>query len=339
MAIKHTKPTGYDSNIWASGASDNAATAAQINAGWNSTTPPTYQVENFEQNRQDEFLAHINELGIPYWDNITVYTKGSLATFLDGTDMRIFFSNVDSNTGNTPLSGIEWSVIDNNIRPTTTASGTISKVAVVAGTNPAITLAAPAGLPFADTSLSNVTGANVAKKVIAGTGITSVTSADAITLSVPPAGTVLNTQTAVNAGVATTAVVLALTDTLPAITDGAQVDYCHFNITPRNNLSRFKIDVTAFTSSQSSGEHIIVMLFRDSVCIGTCVTFQPSDSTVFQNSCFSTLDEPNLSSPINYSLRFACDTGRTVNLNSNSNGNRIFAGAMATRITVSELAG
>ncbi|MNQ78444.1 hypothetical protein D3C85_933540 [compost metagenome] len=58
--------------LWASGGAVVQPSDTKIETGWTAEVPP-HQWENWIQNRQDQYLAHINERGIPEWDGTTDY--------------------------------------------------------------------------------------------------------------------------------------------------------------------------------------------------------------------------------------------------------------------------
>jgi len=74
---------------WASDGDKIAPSEAKIQTGWSPEIPP-YQWENWIQNRQDEMLAHINERGIPEWDNKTDYIAGK--SYVQGSDGLVYKS-------------------------------------------------------------------------------------------------------------------------------------------------------------------------------------------------------------------------------------------------------
>jgi len=75
---------------WASDGDKIAPSDAKIQTGWSPEIPP-YQWENWIQNRQDEMLAHINERGIPEWDNRTNYVGGG-KSYVQGSDGKVYKS-------------------------------------------------------------------------------------------------------------------------------------------------------------------------------------------------------------------------------------------------------
>jgi hypothetical protein len=66
------KPANVSSKIWAALGDVETPTDAKMETGWVAEVPKA-QVENWVQNRQDAFNAHVNERGIAEWDATTDY--------------------------------------------------------------------------------------------------------------------------------------------------------------------------------------------------------------------------------------------------------------------------
>jgi hypothetical protein len=77
-------------NIWASGGAVVKPSDVKIQTGWTPEVPP-HQWENWVQKRQDEYLAHINQRGIPAWDGLTNYEASGLS-YVQGSDGGIYKS-------------------------------------------------------------------------------------------------------------------------------------------------------------------------------------------------------------------------------------------------------
>lgn len=69
-----TKPKDIN-RIWASGGDKVAPTAQKIAQGWIREIPP-HQWFNYTDNKQDQAIAHINQMGIAQWDAETEYQAG-----------------------------------------------------------------------------------------------------------------------------------------------------------------------------------------------------------------------------------------------------------------------
>lgn len=76
--------------IWASGGDVVEPTDLKKQQGWISEVPP-FQYENWIQHRQDLFIAHINQRGIPAWDGLTEYEAGGFS-YVQGSDSVIYQS-------------------------------------------------------------------------------------------------------------------------------------------------------------------------------------------------------------------------------------------------------
>lgn len=83
-----TKPNMQQ--LWASGGDIVEPSDLKKQQGWTVEVPP-HQFENWIQNRQDEYLAHINQRGIPAWDGLTNYEAGGLS-YVQGSDGVVYKS-------------------------------------------------------------------------------------------------------------------------------------------------------------------------------------------------------------------------------------------------------
>lgn len=83
-----TKPNMQQ--VWASGGDIVEPSDLKKQQGWTVEVPP-HQFENWIQNRQDEYLAHINQRGIPAWDGLTNYEAGGLS-YVQGSDGKVYKS-------------------------------------------------------------------------------------------------------------------------------------------------------------------------------------------------------------------------------------------------------
>ena len=92
------KPSGIN-QLWAAGGTKVAPSLSKTNIGWVVELPP-YQYQNWLDNRQDTFIAHINQHGIPEWDVETEY-QGNLS-YTQGADGFIY-KCVATNTNFDPI--------------------------------------------------------------------------------------------------------------------------------------------------------------------------------------------------------------------------------------------
>lgn len=73
--------------IWADEGQLLPPSPAKIAQGWVSEIPD-YEFENWLQNKQDQFNAHINQHGIPVWDSETEYQAGK--SYVQASDGNIY---------------------------------------------------------------------------------------------------------------------------------------------------------------------------------------------------------------------------------------------------------
>lgn len=76
--------------IWASGGDIVEPSDLKKQQGWTVEVPP-HQFENWIQNRQDKYLAHINQRGIPEWDGNTEYEATGLS-YVQGSNGVVYKS-------------------------------------------------------------------------------------------------------------------------------------------------------------------------------------------------------------------------------------------------------
>ena len=76
--------------IWASGGAIVEPSDVKKQTGWTPEVPP-HQWENWIQNRQDKYLAHINQRGIPEWDGNAEYEAAGLS-YVQGSNGVVYKS-------------------------------------------------------------------------------------------------------------------------------------------------------------------------------------------------------------------------------------------------------
>lgn len=76
--------------IWASGGAIVEPSDVKKQTGWTPEVPP-HQWENWIQNRQDKYLAHINQRGIPEWDGNSEYEAAGLS-YVQGSNGVVYKS-------------------------------------------------------------------------------------------------------------------------------------------------------------------------------------------------------------------------------------------------------
>ena len=102
-----TKP--QFNNVWASTGAKLTPDVAKISQGWIVEIPP-HEFDNWMQNRQDALLAHLNQLGIPQWDNTVEYQAGK--SYVQGTTTGVVYKALTTHTNVNPEIDIQnnWTV-------------------------------------------------------------------------------------------------------------------------------------------------------------------------------------------------------------------------------------
>ena len=90
--------------LWAETGAKSDPGDPKVNQGWLAEIPP-HQYQNFWQNRADNFLAHINEGGIPEWDSATTY---EIISVTRGSDGSLYSGLQAANVGNDPTVSPAW---------------------------------------------------------------------------------------------------------------------------------------------------------------------------------------------------------------------------------------
>lgn len=90
-----SKPANIN-QIWSSGGDILKPSDSKIAQGWTAEIPPR-QWFNWDQNRKDQAIAHINQHGIAVWDNVTEYQQNSWAKGSDGVVYIAQSVNVNKN--------------------------------------------------------------------------------------------------------------------------------------------------------------------------------------------------------------------------------------------------
>jgi len=105
-----SKPANIN-QIWSASGDILKPSDSKIAQGWAAEIPPR-QWFNWDQNRKDQAIAHINQHGIPVWDNVTEYQANS--SYVQGSNDYIYYclftnTNRDPVTDNTS----SWKVVLN----------------------------------------------------------------------------------------------------------------------------------------------------------------------------------------------------------------------------------
>ena len=90
-------------SVWAETGEKTHPGFQKVSDGWVAEIP-TYQNFNWLQHRQSAFQAHVNERGIPAWDDLTTYLLGAVVLHLD----EVWRSTVPDNLGVEPGQGGDW---------------------------------------------------------------------------------------------------------------------------------------------------------------------------------------------------------------------------------------
>lgn len=115
------KPTGL-SKTWAKSGEKREPSDAKKDIGWVAEIP-TFQDFNWLDGRQDEFIAHVNQGGIPEWDAETEYYQNY--SYTKGSNGNIY-GCVATNINVNPVSDSDYShwipvlVFQNAFKPTIT---------------------------------------------------------------------------------------------------------------------------------------------------------------------------------------------------------------------------
>lgn len=121
--------------IWASGGAIVEPSDVKKQTGWTPEVPP-HQWENWIQNRQDNYLAHINQRGIPEWDGNTEYEAAGLS-YVQGSNGVVYKSVAASGPATTvqdpttDVSDTYWTV---SFASTTQATETVQGIVELATT-------------------------------------------------------------------------------------------------------------------------------------------------------------------------------------------------------------
>lgn len=100
------KPSTLNS-IWAMAGERVKPDDSKIQQGWVVEIPPL-QYENWLGNRRDTALAHINQHGIPTWDQYTRYIAGK--SYVQGSDGFVYKALVDNFNANPTTDRNSWTI-------------------------------------------------------------------------------------------------------------------------------------------------------------------------------------------------------------------------------------
>lgn len=125
---KFNKPTPSKINtVWATNAITGDVTeidALKIQQGWVQEKPP-YESENWINQQHDQYIAYMNQLGVPEWDQYTEYQAGK--SYVQGSN-NIIYKCIQTHVNKNPATaGNEtfWEVFEGNRQATTSKRGTV----------------------------------------------------------------------------------------------------------------------------------------------------------------------------------------------------------------------
>ena len=85
--------------VWASSGDRVAPTDQKINQGWAPEIPP-HQWFNYIEHKQDQAIAHINQMGVPQWDAVTEYQANR--SYVQGPTNGIIYRATQTHTNQNP---------------------------------------------------------------------------------------------------------------------------------------------------------------------------------------------------------------------------------------------
>ena len=91
--------------VWATSGTIVSPGSAKVALGWVKEIPD-FEFENWVQNRQDQFNAHVNQYGIPVWDSVTEYIAGK--SYVQGSDGNIYKALTTNTNKNPVTSSSDW---------------------------------------------------------------------------------------------------------------------------------------------------------------------------------------------------------------------------------------
>ena len=101
------KPSNLN-NVWASGGDRIYPGDTKYATGWQVEIPPRQYFNEIDY-KQDQMLAHLNQHGIPVWDNETEYQAGK--SYIQGSD-GVVYKAISTHIGTNPVGAVPgvWEV-------------------------------------------------------------------------------------------------------------------------------------------------------------------------------------------------------------------------------------
>ena len=165
----------------------------------------------------------------------------------------------------------------------------------------------------------NLTAAGQAAAILAG--------------NVKLAGDLVQIAHTATGNVQTTTTIMPFDDTVPQITEGAEVLTCA--ITPTSATSKLRIDIV-LNGSCSTTSYITVGLFRDSTATALAAASKYGVAGSYEQVVFSRLVDAGSTALTTFRVRAGMHTTGTLTVNGDGGARRL-GGSMATTITVTEI--
>lgn len=96
-------PKPSDFRVWAETGIKVSPDNSKYSSGWDTSSPPPYQYFSYLQNKTDQFVAHINQVGMVLWDNATEYQAGQ--SWVQGSNGSIY-KCIQTNTNQNPVTDL-----------------------------------------------------------------------------------------------------------------------------------------------------------------------------------------------------------------------------------------
>jgi len=188
-------------------------------------------------------------------------------------------------------------------------------------------------MPYVGQTITDVfpTSINVDTATIATANISNqLTDAN---MSAGSAVQVVNVETG---NVATTTTTVPIDDTIPQITEGAE--FMTLAITPTSATNKLMIQVSVSVSSAATNSHVLSMLFVGTTANALAIMgSRDSAANMVVSQTFNHIVTAGATSELTFRVRCGMNTAGTFTFNG-VNGSRNFGGALASSITITEIA-
>ena len=181
----------------------------------------------------------------------------------------------------------------------------------------------------------NGTATNVSGTVAVANGGTGATTASGARTSLGLSGTILQIVNSQTGAVSTGTTVIPQDDTIPQITEGDQ--YMSLAITPTSATSKLKIDIVVNGSINTANSFVVAMFQDSTVSALAAINNNVAANNLANNCSLSYYMVSGTTSATTFSVRCGSVTAATFTFNGQASG-RLFGGAMASSITITEIA-